>query len=303
MERFECERMFVAVLDAGSFAAAARRLGVSGGQASKLVSRLEADLGAQLVKRTTRALSATEAGRGYYERIKTLLEEFDALATSVGNASAIPGGRLRLTAPLSFGANQLAPVLIEFAQKYPAIGLDVSFSDRVANLVDEGFDAAVRIGAPADSSLIARRLCPTRIVVAASPAYLAAQGSPATPGDLARHACIVDSNFQEPSQWRFRDASGDAVIQTVFSRLSFGNADACAAAAEAGLGIVRVPSFIAGAHFRAKTLVPLLRDWEEEPYGVYALYPQGRHLALKVRALVDFLVERYRGEPVWDRGW
>jgi DNA-binding transcriptional LysR family regulator len=303
MERFECERMFVAVLDAGSFAAAARRLGVSGGQASKLVSRLEAELGAQLVKRTTRALAATEAGRAYYERLKPLMEEYFALAAAVGDASAVPAGRLRLTAPLSFGASQLAAVLIAFAEKFPAIALDVSFSDRPANLVDEGFDAAVRIGAPADSSLIARRLCPMRIVVAAAPAYLAAHGAPEAPQDLARHACIIDSNFHEPLQWRFRDPRGGALFQTVSGRLRFGNAEACVAAAEAGLGVARAPSFIAGARFRAKTLLPLLHAWEEEPYGVYALYPQFRHLALKVRALIDHMAEYFRGAPPWDDGW
>jgi DNA-binding transcriptional LysR family regulator len=303
MERFECERMFIAVLDAGSFAAAARRLGVSSGQASKLVAKLEADLNVQLVQRTTRALAATEAGRAYYERLKPLLEEFSALAASVSSASAMPAGRLRLTAPLSFGASQLAPILIEFAQTYPKIALDVTFSDRAANLIDEGFDAAVRVGAPADSSLIARRLCPMRVVVMASPAYLDRVGSPHAPSDLSDHVCIVDSNFREPFDWRFRSPSGGTITQTVTSRLCFGNAEACVAAAEAGLGIARVPSFIAGARIRAKTLTPLLIDWEEEPYGVYAIYPQARHLALKVRVLVDFLAERFRGAPVWDQGW
>jgi DNA-binding transcriptional LysR family regulator len=303
LERFESERMLIAVLDTGSFAAAARRLGVSSGQASKLVAKLETDLGAQLIKRTTRSLSATEAGRAYYEQLKPLLDEFDALATSVGRASAIPAGRLRLTAPQSFGVSQLASVLVEFARKYPEIALDVSFSDRVANLVDEGFDAALRIGAPEDSSLIARRLCPMRVVVAASPAYLAEHGAPRTPDDLDQHPCIIDSNFQDPLQWRFRDASGVGFVKSVTGRLHFANAEACATACKAGLGVARTPSFIGGPQFRAGKLVPLLGDWEEEPYGVHVLYPRARHLALKVRALVDFLVAQFQGEPVWDRGW
>lgn len=302
MERLDCDRMFVAVLDLGSFAAAAARLGTSGGQASKLVSRLEADLGVQLIKRTTRALSPTELGQAYYARIKPLLEEFDALDASVRHASGAPSGRLRLTAPLSFGTTQLAPVLLDFARAFPGIQLDVNFSDRVVNLVDEGFDAAIRIGAPTDSSLMARRLCPVRIVLAAAPAYLEARGEPATPADLAGHDCVIDTNFHDPANWRLRQG-GQAVIIPVQGRLHFSNAEACMAAAVAGFGITRVPSFIAGEAFRAGTLRPVLPGAEDTPIALYALYPPGRHLAGKLRALVDFLASCFRGEPAWDRGW
>ena len=304
MDRFDCDRMFVAVLDTGSFAAAAGRLGTSSGQASKLVSKLEADLGVQLIKRTTRALSPTEVGQAYYERVRALIEEYDALDASVRNASGAPAGRLRLTAPLSFGTTQLAPVLIDFARAFPDIQLDVGFSDRVANLVDEGFDAAVRIGRPGDSSLIARRLCEARIVVVASPDYLARRGQPTVPADLAGHDCIVDTNFRDPFNWRFLShENAEAMLIPVSGRLCFANAEACLMAAEAGLGIARLPSFIAGEALRAGRVRPLLRGMEEEPHGLYALYPPGRHLALKVRALVDFLAGCYRGEPAWDRGW
>ncbi len=302
MERLDCDRMFVAVLEAGSFAGAAARLGTSAGQASKLVSRLETDLGVQLIKRTTRALSPTEVGQAYCERIKPLLEEFDTLDASVRNASGAPTGRLRLTAPITFGSVQLGPVLIEFAKAFPEIQLDVSFSDRTVNLVEEGFDAAIRVGRPGDSSLIARRLCPVRIVLAAAPAYLEARGEPAVPADLAGHDCIIDTNFRDPFNWRFGPGENGSAVP-VNGRLRFSNAEACAAAAEAGLGIARVPSFVVGARLRAGTLRPVLRTGEEEPFGLFALYPPGRHLALKVRVLVDFLANCYRGQPEWDQGW
>ncbi|MCT4494033.1 LysR substrate-binding domain-containing protein [Bosea minatitlanensis] len=235
MDRLDCDRMFVAVLDTGSFATAARRLGVSSGQASKLVSKLETDLSVQLLKRTTRALSPTEVGQAYYERMKALLEEFDTLDASVRNASGAPAGRLRLTAPMSFGTLQLAPVLLDFARAFPDIQLDVGFSDRVVNLIDEGFDVAVRIGNPVDSSLIARKLYDARIVVVAASSYLERYGEPLRADDLVRHDCIIDSNFRDPLNWRFAPASaaGSTVI-AVSGRLRFSNGETCLAAARAG---------------------------------------------------------------------
>ncbi len=303
MERLDCDRMLVAVLETGSFAKAALKQRTSAGQASKLVSRLEADLGVQLLKRTTRALSPTEVGQAYYERVKPLLEDFAALDASVRNASGNAIGRLRVSVPQSFGVTRLAPLLIAFARDFPNIQLDVSFTDRMANLVDEGLDLAVRIGNPADSSLIARKLCDMRIVVVAATAYLEAFGEPDTPEALGGRDCIIDTNFREPLLWRFRAPGGAAPIAiTVGGRLRFSNADACLSAAEAGLGIARTPSFIAGPRLRSGLLKPLLRDYEDRPNGIYALYPAGRHLAAKVRVLVDFLVEKFRGEPGWDEG-
>lgn len=304
MDRLDCDRMFVAVIDDGSFASAAQRLGTSSGQASKLVSRLEADLGVQLIKRTTRALFPTEVGQAYYQRMKALLEEFDALDASVRNASGAPAGKLRLTAPMSFGTIQLAPVLPDFARAFPDIQLDVSFSDRVVNLIDEGFDIAVRIGNPADSSLIARKLCDARIVVVAAPAYVEKKGTPATPDDLVTHDCIIDTNFRDPLHWRFAASKpGETRTIEVSGRLQFSNGEACLTAALAGLGIARVPSFIAGPCIREGRVRLLLADNEEDALGIYAVYPPAKHLALKVRALVDFLANCFRGQPEWDRGW
>lgn len=294
--------MFVAVLELGSFAAAAARLGTSSGQASKLVSRLERELGVQLLKRSTRALSATEVGQAYFSQVKNLLDEWDALDASVRLAAGRPSGRLKLSAPVTFGASQLAPALIAFARDYPLIELDVSFADRLVNIVDEGFDVAIRIGRLSDSSLIARRLCDIRVITAASDAYLQQHGTPLGYQQLADHSCIIDTNFREPFNWPF-SVDGVAVSQPVRGRLHFSNAEASLTAAQSGLGIARLPTFIAGPALRNGSIRPLLREQEMPPLGLYAVYPPARHLALKVRALIDVLVSHFSGQPEWDRGW
>lgn len=305
MDRLDCDRMFVAVMETGSFARAAARLGSSSGQASKLVSKLEADLGARLLNRTTRALAATELGQAYFERVRAILEDFDALDASVKSASGAPIGRLRITAPMSFGTTQLTPALMDFAKLFPLLELDVSFSDRVVNLVDEGFDAAIRIGRPRDSSLITRKLCDARIVLAASDAYLRRKGEPTHPSDLVTHDCVIDTNFRDALIWRFRDpdAGGEQFAIDITGRLRFSNGDATLAAASAGFGIARIPSFVAGPLLTTDALKPILARYEDEPLGVHVLYPPGRHLAQKVRVLVDFLGARFQGAPSWDRGW
>jgi len=302
LDRLESDRMFVVVMETGSFTAAAERLGTSSGQASKLVSRLERDLGVRLLNRTTRAVSPTEAGQAYFDRLRPLLDEFDNLDAAIRDASHTPRGRLRLTAPLTFGAAEIAPGLNEFALQFPEIELDVNFSDRVVNLVDEGFDMAIRVGRPDDSSMIARKLCDVRIVVIGSPAYLERRGEPETPDDLSRFDCIIDTNFREPNRWPFRNGEGDPVSVPIGGRVRYSNAEACLKAAEAGLGLACVPIFIAGEPLRSGRMRRLLQSFEPEPYTVHALYPHSRHLTAKVRVLVDFLVDRYRGTPHWEQG-
>ncbi|UJW84988.1 LysR family transcriptional regulator [Devosia sp. SL43] len=299
MDRLACDRMFIAVVERHSLTAAAVKLGVSSGQASKLVSRLEEDLGVQLLHRTTRSVSTTEAGQAYYERIKGLLDDMDELDATIRSASTAPRGRLAMSVPITFGTQVLAPLLAEFAEAHPLIELDVSFSDRVVNLVEEGFDLALRIGTLRDSSLIARKLCPIRLVTTASPGYLAQFGNPATPADVAGHACIIDTNFADRATWRF--AHGTSV--PIRGRLRFSNAEACAAAAAIGLGLVQGPSFVAGNRIRAGQLVPVLDSFEPDPLALWAVYTTGRHLAAKVRVMVDFLIERFADNPPWDQGW
>lgn len=291
MDRLAAERMFAKVVETGSFAAAARRLGTSSGQASKLVARLESDLGVKLLNRTTRALALTEAGQAYALRLRGLIEAFDDLEAEVRDAGITPRGRLRLTAPLSFGTIRLAPLLARFAADHPAIHLDVQFTDRIVNLVDEGFDAAIRVGNPTDTTLVARRLGSARLIAVAAPAYLAARGTPGTPADLAAHDCVIDTNLRDPQTWDF--AGGQRV--SVAGRLSFSDATACLIAAEAGLGIACLPGFVAEDSLSAGRVVQVLAAHEVPPIGIHALYPAGRHLAAKVRALIDYLVPALKG--------
>lgn len=294
--------MFVAVLELGSFAAAAARLGTSSGQASKLVSKLERELGVQLLKRSTRALAATEVGQAYFEQVKNLLDEWDALDASVRLAAGRPSGRLKISAPVSFGSGPLAPALIAFAREFPEIALDVSFSDRLVNIVDEGFDVAIRIGKLSDSSLIARRLSDIRVVTAASDDYLHQYGTPLSCQQLADHHCIIDTNFRDPNNWTF-SVGGEPISQPVRGRLHFSSAEASLTAAKSGLGIALLPTFIAAPALRSGTIRTVLAAHEVPPLGLYAVYPPARHLAHKVRALIDFLVSHFAGQPEWDRGW
>ena len=294
MDRLDCDRMFVAVMELGSFARAAERLGTSAGQASKMVARLEQDLGARLLNRTTRALAPTEVGRAYHERVRDILSDYDGLDAEVRQAMSKPSGRLRLTAPLTFGVGHLAPILLEFAALYPAIELDVGFSDRAVSLVEGGFDAAIRIGRPADASLIARKLAGVGSVVVAAPAYLDRAGTPKSPADLARYECVIDTNRRDPFLWRFRAADGSRMTVTVGGRLRFSNASVSLAAAEAGFGFANLPDFVVAESLRAGRLRRLFADHDDDPYGLFVLYPPGRHLAAKVRVLVDFLAARFR---------
>lgn len=301
MDRFDEINAFAAVADARSFTQGARRLGVSSAQVSKLVARLENRLGARLLNRTTRDVSLTDTGRAYLERARVLLDDFEALEGSVRDQGG-PRGLLKVSAPVSFGASQLTPALLDFACAYRDISLDVSSTDRIVNLVEEGFDVAVRIGQLPDSSVIARKLAAVRMVTCAAPDYLARAGTPATPQDLAQHEAIVDTNARDPTVWTY-GAQSDTYEVRVRGRLRFSGADACVAAARRGLGVTRTPAFSAADDLRAGRLIPLLCAYEPQLIHVHAVYPHARHLAAKVRAFVDFLAERYAGEPEWHQGW
>lgn len=301
MDRLDEIKAFAAVADARSFTQGARKLGVSSAQVSKLVARLENRLGARLLNRTTRDVSLTDVGRAYLERARELVDEFEALDTAVRDQGG-PSGLLRVSAPVSFGAAQLTDELLAFACQHRQLALDVAFTDRLVNLVEEGFDVAVRIGRLNDSSLVARRLAAVRMVTCASPGYLARAGEPKTLADLAAHEVIVDTNARDPFVWRF-GPHGDVQEVRVNGRLRFSGAEACVAAALHDLGITRTPAFGAAHALREGRLVPLLCNFEPEMIYVHAVYPHARHLASKVRAFVDFLAQRYAGEPAWHQGW
>lgn len=301
MDRLDEIRAFAAVADARSFTQGARKLDVSGAQVSKLVARLENRLGARLLNRTTRDVSLTDTGQAYLERARDLLENFDALESSVRDQSG-PSGNLKVSAPVSFGKNQLTPALLEFARGCLAVSLDVTFSDRMVNLVEEGFDVAVRIGHLTDSSLVARRLAAVRMITCASPEYLAAAGIPRTLAEMGGHEAILDTNARDATLWRF-GRRGEVQEVRVHGRLKFNGAEACVEAAVKGFGVVRTPAFAAAEALRTGRLVPVLCDFEPEEIHVHVVYPHARHLAAKVRAFVDFLAKRYAGEPEWHQGW
>ena len=301
MDRLDEINAFVGVADARSFTQAARRLGVSSAQVSKLVARLENRLNARLLNRTTRDVSLTDTGRAYLERARQVLEDFASLESSVREQKG-PRGTLRISAPVSFGAAELTPALLDFAAAYPDVALDVSSTDRMVNLVEEGFDVAVRIGQLEDSSLVARKVAAVRMVTCASPGYLARAGTPRTPEDLAGHEAILDSNGADPSVWGFGTGAARREVR-VSGRLRFSGAGACVAAARAGFGVTRTPAFAAAEDLRAGRLAALLCEYEPEVIHLHAVYPHGRHLAAKVRVFVDFLAQRYAGEPEWHKGW
>ena len=290
MDRLAADRMFAAVVEHGSFAGAAQRLGASSGQASKLVSRLEAELGVRLLHRTTRALSLTEAGRAYHDRLRPLLDEWDAMDAEARDRGGSLRGTIRLTAPLGFGTQCLSALFARFALGHPGVGLEVELTDRLVSLVEEGFDLAVRIGRPADSSLVARKLGEARVVAVAAPGYLDGRGVPERPSDLLRHDCLIDTNRREPLRWQFRDES-----VAVAGRLRFNSPALCLAAAEAGLGVACMPQFIAAGSLAAGRVVEVLPDQVPDPLGIFAMTPSGRHLAARVCALIEALAVGLRG--------
>lgn len=298
MDRLAADRMFAQVVRLGGFSAAAARLGTSSGQASKLVSRLESHLGQRLLNRTTRAIALTPEGEVYFARITAILDQLDDLDDSLREAGRNPRGQLRLTAPLSFGTVQLMPVLAAFARNHPGIALDVQFTDSFMGLAEHGFDAAIRVGQPADSALKARKLGVMRIQVVAAPAYLDRAGTPRTPADLAGHDIIADSNFPRPEHWDFR-LDGQPLTLHLPGRLRLSNAEACVIAAESGLGIARVPDFIAARAIAAGRLVEILAEHRDGQSGVYAMTPAGRHMPARLRLLLDHLRDCWGPDHDW----
>jgi DNA-binding transcriptional LysR family regulator len=301
MDRLAAIEAFVRVAESGSFSKAAERLHSSKSAVSRQVSALEAELGARLIHRTTRALTLTEAGRSYFEQAVRILADLAEANASVGQLQAAPRGRLRVSAPMSFGFLHLAPAVPDFLARHPDVELDLIMNDRFVDLVDEGFDVAVRIGTLADSSLVARKLAPMRRAVCAAPSYLARRGTPASPDELKTHECLCYSNVGMAQEWRFVRADGRPWSVEVRGRLHANNGDALRAAALRGFGLAVLPSFLVGRDFQSGALVPVLEEFLPQDSAVYAVYPHARHLSPKVRAFVDFLAERFGPDPYWDR--
>lgn len=299
MDKLEAMRSFVGVVSHEGFSAAAREMGLSRSAVSKHVLDLEAALGVQLLNRTTRQVSPTEAGLVYYERARAILAELEAADITVSRQQDEPRGLLRLNAPMSFGTLHLGPALADFMANYPELQVQMTLNDRFVDPVAEGFDMTVRIAELSDSTLVARRIAPAHRVICATPEYLARRGTPQTPEDLRQHDCLHYGNLATGMQWKLTGEDGDHWV-AVKARLCANNGEVLRAAALKGLGIALLPTFEVGMDLQEGRLAAVLDDFHAPPVNVYALYPPGRYLSAKVRLLIDFLVERFGGRPYWD---
>lgn len=300
MDRLAAIQVFAQVVESGSFAKAAERLGISTSATSRQLAELEAHLQTRLLNRTTRRVSLTETGRAYYERCVQLLADLEEAEHEAARAAIVPRGTIKLTTSSAFGIRHVGPAIAAFLAAHPEVKFDVSLSERTIDLVEEGFDLAIRIGSPGAQNLVARKLGETRVVPCASPAYLARHGAPKTPEELARHNCLTYEYTPQPGLWRFRDAAGALRAVRVSGNLHSNNGDFIAEAAALDAGIVFEPAFVVGPDVRRGRLVPLLQDFEPEPLPIYAVYPSRKHLSAKVRTFVDFLVKSFAGAKDWE---
>lgn len=298
MDRLDEFAVFAKVVETGSFTAAARALGISKAKASKQVARLEGRLGARLLNRTTRRLSVTEAGGAFHERCRRILAEVEEAEDAVGRLQAAPRGILRINAPMTFGLMHLSPLVPAYMARYPEVTVDLSLNDRFVDLVEEGWDLAVRIGRLRDSSLIARRLASFRAVVCAAPAYWERRGRPEHPRDLGGHDCLIYSYLERPEDWRFARDGEEASVR-VAGPLRANNGQILLEAAVAGAGVLLSPTFIVADALADGRLEAVLSPWCTEDVGIHAVYPHARHLSAKVRTFVDFLAAELGNRNDW----
>ncbi|WP_296228475.1 LysR family transcriptional regulator [Ralstonia sp. UBA689] len=294
MDRLTSMAVFVKAAETGSFASAGVALGLSSQMVGKHVRFLEAHYGMRLINRTTRRQSLTEAGRAFYERSRAVLAEADAVDALAANLQAEPRGTLRVNAPISFGVHCLVPMLASYLRAYPEVQVDLTLSDRIVDVVDEGYDAVIRIAPLADSGLIARELSPYRLVVCASPAYLAGHGTPEHPADLENHQCLSFAYWAQPTalDWEFSNAQGQTIVR-VKSRLSINNGAGLRMAALEGLGIILQPLELVQDDLASGRLVQLLSDYEAPSRPIHLLYSPDRRPTPKLRSFVDHVVAAF----------
>jgi DNA-binding transcriptional LysR family regulator len=301
MDKLTSLRAFTRVVDTGSFSEAARSLRLSRSAISKYVIDLETELGVQLLHRTTRSASPTDNGRVYYERCVAILADIEEADLTVSQLQASPRGMLRVNAPMSFGTLHLGKAITAFLAQYPEIKIHLILSDQQIDTVQEGFDVTIRIADMSDSSLIARRIVPANRVLCASSTYLKKRGTPKHPDDLREHDLLSYDYLGTGVQWKLTGKDGDHWINTPW-KLCTNNAEILRDAAVGEQGIALLPTFIAGPDLRAGKLHSVLTDYRAPQLSVCALYPPTRHVSMKVRAFIDFLVERFGDKPYWDQG-
>lgn len=294
MDRLDAMRTFVRVAELGSFSGVAQQLGVARSVVTRQVAALEAHLGAKLMVRSTRRLSLTSAGTAYLEKCRVILNLVDAAETDVAEERAIARGNVHIGLPLSFGLKRLTPLLLEFTELHPAVNLEMDYTDRRLDLVEEGFDLSIRITSRLAPSDVVRRLGTCSLVTAAAPGYLALHGRPLRPADLAGHECLVYTGGSDPRTWSYGDGEH---VESVYvrSRFSANNGDVLAEAAVRGLGITLQPDFIVEPYLADGRLEQVLEAFAAPTLGVYALLPGTRHMPYRVRVLIDFLADRLRG--------
>jgi len=282
-------RAFIDVVEAEGFSAAGRKIGRSKALLSKYVRELEDELGALLLNRTTRQFSLTEAGHTYYRRATELVREIDSLADAVRDSSGDVRGRIRLSAPRTFADAAIGQSLIDFALAHPDIVLDINLDDRFVDLVEEGFDLAIRISRLENSSLIARRLAPFTIKLCASPALIEKHGVPERPQNLGNMPCIIDTNGRWLSNWPFKAGNGETFTVSVAGPIEINSPLSARAAALAGLGFAIIPDFIVAEDLKAGRLITVLDEWLPTGGSIFAVYPHRRYQPAKVRVFMDFL--------------
>jgi DNA-binding transcriptional LysR family regulator len=294
-------RVFTAVAEAGSFAKAAERLNFSRAMATRYVAQLEAHLGVRLLNRTTRRLSLTEAGNELWQRATQVLTLVQEAELAVAQDVAEPRGTLRINTSVIFGHHHLGQAIRSFLQHHPKMTVDVTLNDRVVDLVEEGYDLAVRIARKIDPGLVARPIARARTVACASPAYLEEHGTPRSPADLARHNCLTYTYTGLPNEWHFRRNGREQRI-AVSGNLHANNGDIICDVAARGLGVILQPTFLVYKALRAGQLVRILKNWQTDEFNIYAVYPNRQFLAPKVRSFIDFLLEYFGTQPYWDEG-
>ncbi|WP_076858427.1 LysR family transcriptional regulator [Bradyrhizobium mercantei] len=294
-------RTFVSAAEAGSFAVASERLGLSRSATSKSIARLEERLGVQLFNRTTRSLGLTEQGQAFYEKCARALADLQAAELSLVSGRQVPAGKLRVDLPVVFGRQCVMPALLDVVQRYPEIQLDVTFNNRRVDLIEEGYDLVIRIGHLDDStSLVARRLGVQTMAICAAPSYARQRGLPRTPDEIESHDCIIYYYGGRNSPWFFPGADGQSQLKHISGRLRLGSGDAIADAALAGRGIAQLPTWLIAPHLKSGSLVVSMPDCVCAGLPIHALWPQGRQLTPKVRVVVDELAARFLPVPPWE---
>ncbi|MCF6189318.1 MAG: LysR family transcriptional regulator [Cocleimonas sp.] len=305
MDTLNAMKLYCHIVDAGQLSIAADQLNLSKGAVSKQLAKLEAHLGGRLLNRTTRRLTPTEAGIAFYERAKLILESVDEAECVVTGLTAEPRGTLKINAPMSFGFDYLGELLANYQNKYPKMKIDLTLHDRQIDLIEEGYDLALRIATLKDSTLIARKLAPCHLVMCASPEYLQKHGEPKNPSDLKNHQCLLYAYSDSVRSWGFENKHGKKQQVSVDGSLTANNGNLICDALINGMGIARLPTFIIGDAIRQGEAKIILDDWREKPQNISLLYPSSKHLSAKVRAFVDMAVEHFRplaGEVnEWDK--